>query len=84
MTDTTQNGATPAVEITPAYRRYALFILLLAYVSSYVDRQIMGVLLEPIRNEFLLTDTQMGFLGGIAFGIFYATLGIPIAFLADR
>ncbi|MEP0067727.1 MFS transporter [Pyruvatibacter sp.] len=84
MTDTTQNGETPAVEITPAYRRYALFILLLAYVSSYVDRQIMGVLLEPIRNEFMLTDTQMGFLGGIAFGIFYATLGIPIAFLADR
>ena len=84
MTDTTSSGASPAVEITPAYRRYALFVLLLAYVSSYVDRQIMGVLLEPIRNEFLLTDTQMGFLGGIAFGIFYATLGIPIAFLADR
>jgi len=70
--------------MTPAYRRYALFVLLLAYISSYVDRQIMGVLLEPIRNEFMLTDTQMGFLGGIAFGIFYATLGIPIAFIADR
>ncbi|PKQ04896.1 MAG: MFS transporter [Alphaproteobacteria bacterium HGW-Alphaproteobacteria-11] len=72
------------IAISPAYRRYALFVLLLAYISSYVDRQIMGVLVEPIRLEFGLTDTQMGFLGGIAFGIFYATLGIPIAFLADR
>ncbi len=84
MTDATSSGTAAAADITPAYRRYALFVLLLAYISSYVDRQIMGVLLEPIRNEFLLTDTQMGFLGGIAFGIFYATLGIPIAFLADR
>ena len=84
MTDATSGGTAAAADITPNYRRYALFVLLLAYISSYVDRQIMGVLLEPIRNEFMLTDTQMGFLGGIAFGIFYATLGIPIAFLADR
>ncbi len=84
MTDTTSGGVPAAGEFSPAYRRYALFVLLLAYISSYVDRQIMGVLLEPIKGEFMLTDTQMGFLGGIAFGIFYATLGIPIAFLADR
>jgi MFS family permease len=81
---TARGGVSAAEDITPAYRRYALGVLLLAYISSYVDRQIMGVLLEPIRTEFALTDTQMGFLGGIAFGIFYATLGIPIAFLADR
>jgi len=72
------------VTISRSYRKYALGILLLGYTSSYVDRQIMGVLVVPIQKEFLLTDTQMGFLGGIAFGIFYATLGIPIAFLADR
>lgn len=78
-------GATGQAGVISAnYRRYALFVLLLAYISSYVDRQIMGVLVEPIRHEFDLTDTQMGFLGGVAFGIFYATLGIPIAFLADR
>eukprot|EP00439_Symbiodinium_sp_Y106_P087721 s1_g257.t1 len=70
--------------VSDNYRRYALGVLLLAYISSYVDRQIMGVLVEPIRTEFGLSDTEMGFLGGIAFGIFYATLGIPIAFLADR
>ncbi|MCC6203333.1 MAG: MFS transporter [Gammaproteobacteria bacterium] len=49
-----------------------------------MDRAILGVLLEPIRNEFHATDTQLGLLGGIAFALFYSTLGIPIAALADR
>ncbi|MEQ9145679.1 MAG: MFS transporter [Parvibaculaceae bacterium] len=77
-------AATPAVSITKNYRRYALGVLLLGYVSSYVDRQIMGVVLPSVKAEFLLSDTQLGFLSGIAFAIFYATLGMPIAFVADR
>ena len=70
--------------ITPAYRRYALLILLLVYASSHVDRQILAILLEPIKHDLVLSDTQLGFLSGIAFAIFYATLGIPIAMWADR
>ncbi len=70
--------------ITPAYRRYALFVLLLVYISSHIDRQIMGILIEPIKNEFGASDTQMGFLSGFAFAIFYATLGLPVALFADR
>jgi len=70
--------------MSKTYRRYALGILLLGYISSYVDRQIMGVVLPAIKAEFLLADWQLGFLSGIAFAIFYATLGMPIAFLADR
>ena len=73
-----------APAITPAYRRYALLILLLVYASSHVDRQILAILLEPIKRELVLSDTQLGFLSGIAFAIFYATLGIPIAMWADR
>jgi MFS family permease len=68
----------------PWYRWYALGILLLVYTSSHVDRQIMGILLEPIKTELNASDTQMGFLVGLTFAIFYATLGIPIAMLADR
>ena len=68
----------------PWYRWYALFILLMVYTSSHVDRQIMGILLEPIKMELNASDTQMGFLVGLTFAIFYATLGIPIAMLADR
>jgi predicted MFS family arabinose efflux permease len=75
----------PATEIiTPEYRRYALILLLLVYTSSHVDRQILAILLEPIKQELALSDTQLGFLSGIAFAIFYATLGIPIAMWADR
>lgn len=72
------------VVITKSYRRYALGILLLGYISSYVDRQIMGVVLPDVKAEFALADWQLGFLSGIAFAIFYATLGMPIAFFADR
>lgn len=70
--------------ITPAYRRYALLILVLAYTSSHVDRNIVGILIEPLKADLLLSDTQLGFLSGIAFALFYATLGIPIAIFADR
>src|SRR5262245_48633034 len=70
--------------VTPEYRRYALILLLLVLTSSHVDRQILAILLEPIKHELVLSDTQLGFLSGIAFAIFYATLGIPIAMWADR
>jgi predicted MFS family arabinose efflux permease len=66
------------------YRRWALGILTLVYVSNFVDRQILSILLEPIKQTFGLSDTQLGFLSGISFALFYATLGIPIAMWADR
>jgi predicted MFS family arabinose efflux permease len=69
---------------TPQYRRYALFLLFLVFTSSHVDRQILAILLESIKRELVLSDTQLGFLSGIAFAIFYATLGIPMAMWADR
>ena len=82
-TKTTTHGSSNEV-ITPEYRRYALFVLFLVLTSSHVDRQILAILLEPIKHELVLSDTQLGFLSGIAFAIFYATLGIPIAMWADR
>ncbi|MDE0988114.1 MAG: MFS transporter [Pseudomonadales bacterium] len=66
------------------YRNYALGVLFLGYVVNFIDRSILSILLEPIKKELLLTDTQLGLLGGLAFAMFYATLGIPIASLADR
>ncbi len=57
---------------------------MLVYTSNFLDRQIFTLLMEPIKLEFGLSDTQLGFLSGIAFAMFYATLGIPIARLADR
>jgi predicted MFS family arabinose efflux permease len=78
----------PAAAASPAFsrrtRRYILAILTTVYISNYVDRQILAILLEPIKHTFDLSDTQLGFLSGISFAIFYATLGIPIAMWADR
>ena len=61
-----------------------LGMLLIAYSFNFVDRQIVGILVGPIKTELALTDTQLGLLGGVAFALFYTGLGIPIALLADR
>jgi len=71
-------------EETNPYRWYAVGMLALVYTSSQVDRQIMGILLQPIKTELGASDTQMGFLIGLTFALFYATLGMPIAMVADR
>lgn len=64
---------------------WALVIFLtLAYVFSWVDRYVLGLLIEPIKADFGFTDTEMGLLTGVAFGLLYATLGLPIGWLADR
>ncbi|MBM4205184.1 MAG: MFS transporter [Gammaproteobacteria bacterium] len=72
------------IESASGYRWYALGLLTLVFTSSHVDRQIMGMLLQPIKLELGATDTQMGFLVGLTFALFYATLGMPIAMIADR
>lgn len=71
-------------QFTPRYRNYVLFILTCGYVLNFVDRQVMTILLEPIKAEFGASDTQMGLISGLAFALFYATLGVPVARLADR
>ena len=78
------NESPASSHYSPAYRNYVLFILFLTYVLNFLDRQLMTILLEPIKAEFGASDTAMGFLTGFAFALFYATLGIPVARLADR
>ncbi len=65
------------------YLRYALGMFLLIYIVNFVDRQIFSILIEPIKEEIDLSDTQLGLLGGIAFALFYTIAGIPIARWAD-
>ena len=67
-----------------AYRYYVLGLLVAVGVCSWVDRTVFSVLLESIKLEFSFSDTQLGLLGGVAFGLFYASVGLPIAYLADR
>jgi MFS family permease len=61
-----------------------LGLLLVVYVVNFIDRSIVNILLQPIKEEFQPSDTALGFLSGVAFAIFYATLGLPIARWADR
>ena len=75
----------PKIEQYSARRRLSvLFLLFLVYTFSFIDRQILVILAEPIKAEFDLKDWELGFLTGTAFALFYATLGLPIARLADR
>lgn len=71
-------------KITPAQRSRLLAILLAVGVINYADRTLLSVLLEPIKAEFGASDTMLGLLSGVAFSLFYATLGIPVARLSDR
>ena len=61
-----------------------LTLLLLAYILNFLDRQILGILAQPIKAELRLSDAQFGALGGTAFALLYSVLGIPLAMLADR
>ncbi|MFC3712862.1 spinster family MFS transporter [Sphingoaurantiacus capsulatus] len=65
------------------YVRYTLWILLAVYILNFLDRQIVNILAEPIKRDLGLSDTQVGLMTGLAFALFYAVLGIPIARYAD-
>lgn len=71
-------------QYAPARRWSFLAILFLVSFSNYVDRQVMSVLIEPIKHEFGVSDTMMGLLTGFAFAATYAVLGIPVARWSDR
>ncbi len=80
----TENVAPTTTTFTKRYSQYVLGVLVVVYVFNFIDRQILAILAQSIKTDLGLTDTQIGLLSGLAFGIFYATLGIPIARLADR
>lgn len=79
---TGRGGAIPAAATSP--RALVLGLLFAANVVNYIDRQIVTILQEPIKADLGLSDTQLGLLTGLSFALFYATLGVPIARLADR
>ena len=66
------------------YAWYVVAVLMLAYISSFIDRQVLTLLVKPLKRDFNVTDTQVGLLIGFSFAIFYTFLGIPIGRMADR
>jgi predicted MFS family arabinose efflux permease len=80
-----QSAAQPGADApaSPAYRAYALGLLVTVYVFNFIDRQILTILAGPIAAELKFSDTELGFLTGPAFALFYTFAGIPIARWAD-
>ena len=75
--------------MNPAARRQpgaslVLALLLIAYIFNFLDRQILGILAQPIKADLHLSDTQFGAVGGLAFALLYSALGVPLALLADK
>jgi len=63
---------------------YGVAVLTLAYTVSFIDRTILGLLIEPIKADLGLTDTQISLLHGLAFAVFYTVMGIPLSWIADH
>ena len=77
-------AAPPATPYSPAYTRYAMGLLLGIYIINFLDRQVVNILAEPIKEDLGLADWQLGLMSGLAFAVFYTFLGIPIARMAER
>ena len=78
------SDAEPAEPPVQSYRWYVLSVLVIVYILNFIDRQIMSILAVDIKADLGLTDSDMGFLGGAAFAVFYALFGIPLGRLADN
>ncbi len=76
-------GRITTMEGARAHRRWALAVLIVVYVFNYIDRQVLSILLEDIRADLGLNDTQLGMLVGFSFALVYCTFGIPVARIAD-
>ena len=74
----------PAASERSSYQWYVVIICMVAYILSFVDRQILSLMIEPIKADLMLSDTQFSLLQGLAFSLFYAFMGVPIAALADK
>src|SRR5215831_5328903 len=78
------DAAAPRPSVISAARYYALALLTAVYALNFLDRTIFNVLIEPIKSEFVLSDTTIGLLAGFGFALMYSLLGMPIARYADR
>jgi len=77
-----RDGVEPSYP-TPLWAWYTVIVLLCAYIFSFIDRQVLNLLVAPVRRDLAISDTQMSLLIGFSFAIFYSVLGLPFGRLAD-
>lgn len=80
----TEESTKPAERQATGYSWYVLGVLVVVYILNFIDRQVLSILAVDIKADLGLTDSDMGFLGGAAFAVFYALFGIPLGRLADN
>jgi MFS family permease len=84
-TEANQESAGPkTAESSLKYAWYVVFVLMVCYTLSFIDRQILGMLVDPIKRDFEISDTGVGVLQGLAFVAFYTFMGLPVGWLVDR
>ena len=79
-----QAPAPPAIAAAGSYRWYVLSVMMLVYAINIADRYVVSTVLEPIRLELHLSDSGVAMLTGVALALFYVTVSLPVAALADR
>ena len=80
---TDENSSSAKKYPKPAYAWYVVVLMMCFYVLSFIDRQIIAVMIDPIKADLDLTDVQISLIGGMSFGLFYSVVGIFIGRLAD-
>lgn len=84
MSGAALRGVHHAAWPSPARAWFLVVVLCLANAFSFTDRFLISLLAQPIKEHFQISDTAIGLLQGTTFGLFYAALGLPLAWLADR
>src|SRR5215475_4380879 len=84
VTETDQAPGGPAIEPGLKYAWYVVFVLMICLTLSFIDRQILGLLVDPIKRDLGINDTAMGLLQGFWFALFYTIVGLPVGWLVDR
>ncbi|HEY9218149.1 MAG TPA: MFS transporter, partial [Phenylobacterium sp.] len=84
MTTSTADAGVAKPTYSGGYRNTVLWLLVVAYTFNFIDRTIISTIGQAIKVDLKLTDTELGWLGGLAFALLYTALGIPIARLAER
>jgi MFS family permease len=85
ITEANQESAPPqTTKSSLKYAWYVVFVLMICYTLSFIDRQILGMLVDPIKRDFNISDTGVGLLQGLAFVAFYTFMGLPVGWLVDR
>src|SRR6266850_990382 len=82
--DSKTSSPATAAEPTLGYAWYVVIVLMICYTLSFIDRQILSLLVAPIKQDLGISDARIGLLQGLAFAVFYTLLGFPLGRVADR